>query len=353
MAFVGRVPLVTGPISVEVNDGDGGITTESRAILVNNVVPDLTATGSSAGIAGQPYVLTLADLVDSGTDALLADGISVDWGDGTVTTHDAPGNITHVYSTVGSFNIGISLTDEDGSHANVTAVSVDVQALATRIVTIGDAPERLSGRGDQWINAWTDPEVSITHKADFTNAAETWSAAKLSSLSPQALAGGDIYSGDLGVSGQSAATSPIRQEIDGKEVLRISLSEETTALTLHLSRFFAQDDGSSFVESGRVRLLDAAGESVGETVFHADTLGGLKEINVTSELVFTAIELNAGIYNGTEFVFGGYGNADGSFGSAITMDSGGMQHGSDFAVDSVMFQLPVLGVPAGAADLAA
>jgi len=169
-------------------------------------------------------------------------------------------------------------------------------------------------------------------------------------VSPQTLAGGDIYTGDLGVSGQSQATSSVRQEVDGKEALRFALTDPAdtaTGLTLYLSRLFAQDDGGAFVESGRMRLLDAAGTVVGESVFRADSASGLKQISLASNAGFTAIELNAGVYDGTDFIFGGYANADGSFGSAVTTDGGGAKHGSDFMVDAVEFQLPVLGVPAG------
>jgi hypothetical protein len=235
----------------------------------------------------------------------------------------------------------------------VATADVNIVAPEIRTVEIGNAPDRLSGRGDQWMNAWTDADVSISHKADSTDAAEAWSAVKLSSLSPQGLAGGDVYAGDLGVSGQSAVTSTVRQEIDGKEGLRIDLGQEANALTLHLSRFFAQDDGTPLVESGRVRLLSEDGSLVDETVFHADSLNGFKEVRLVSSSTFTAIELNAGAYDGSEFVFGGYANADGSFGSGIIMDGTGTQHGSDFLVDALALQFPVLGVPADAGDLAA
>jgi hypothetical protein len=340
-------------IMVEADDGEGGITTQSRIVQVDNVAPDLNVTGSTTGQVGQPYELTLSSLVDPGIDTLVQDGISVDWGDGTVTTHDALGDITHVYSGSGAFSISVSLTDEDGVHTGVATADVNIVAPEIRTVEIGNAPDRLSGRGDQWMNAWTDADVSISHKADSTDAAEAWSAVKLSSLSPQGLAGGDVYAGDLGVSGQSAVTSTVRQEIDGKEGLRIDLGQEANALTLHLSRFFAQDDGTPLVESGRVRLLSEDGSLVDETVFHADSLNGFKEVRLVSSSTFTAIELNAGAYDGSEFVFGGYANADGSFGSGIIMDGTGTQHGSDFLVDALALQFPVLGVPADAGDLAA
>jgi hypothetical protein len=167
----------------------------------------------------------------------------------------------------------------------------------------------------------------------------------LTGLSPQSLAGGDVYAGDLGVSGQSAATSSVRQEIDGKEALRFDLAQSATALTVHLSRLFTQDDGSPFVESGLLRLLDAAGKVVTETSFHASGTTGTMVVTLTSDTAFSAIELSAGVYDGSNFVYGGYAQADGSFASAVTTDASGNRHGSDFMVDKIDFQVPLVGIP--------
>ena len=99
---------------------------------------------------------------------------------------------------------------------------------------------------------------------------------KFDAINAQLLSGGDVYSGDLGVSGQAAATSTVRQELDGHEALRFSLADEASAVSLNLSRFYVNDDGGVLVESGRLRLIDAGGEVVGETTFRADSLDGGK-----------------------------------------------------------------------------
>lgn len=332
-------------VTVSLTDVAGETVNDSFAVMVNNVAPDLTATGNTTGMVGQLYTLALSNLIDPGTDTLADNGISVNWGDGSSSSYSALGNVTHSFATTGSFNVAVSLTDEDGSYANVAGLSVDIQPVLTQTVTIGNAPERQSGFGGQWAAAWTNPEISIVHKADVTNTSEAWSAVKFSGVSPQKLAGGDVFAGDLGVSGQSVATSNVRQEIDGTEGLRFDLGHEASALTLYLTHLFTQDDGSAYVECGRLRLLDAAGNVVGESLFQADNTNGTKQISVTSDVNFTAVELVAGVMDGNAFVFGGYANADGSFGSAVTTDTSGVKHGSDFLVDAVQFELPVLGVP--------
>jgi len=56
--------------------------------------------------------------------------------------------------------------------------------------------------------------------------------------------------------------------------------------------------------------------------------------------------LVAGAYDSAgTFVYGGYSTAADTFGSAITTDSAGKLHGSDFLVDSMEFAITLVGVP--------
>lgn len=346
----GPVNATVRTISVTANDGDGGSTVQTKTVHVNNVAPLAAVTGPNSTTAGSIYTLAVGTVFDPGTDTRT--GYSIDWGDGTSVNVSpsqwaaALGSFSHTFGSANpTSTIVVRATDEDGTFdLGSQLVTVDTPI---RTLQIGDAPTRQSGAGGQWAAAWTDPDVSVAHKADYTNAVQAWSAATFTGVSSQTLAGGDIYTGDLGVSGQSQATSSVRQEIDGQEALRFDLTDPAdaaTGLTLYLSRLFAQDDGGTFMESGRVRLLDATGTVVGEKLFSADSTSGLKQISLTSNAAFTAIELNAGVYSGTDFIFGGYANANGSFGSAVTTDAGSAKHGSDFMIDAVEFQLAFMGV---------
>ncbi|GAB1459287.1 hypothetical protein MASR2M50_10610 [Thauera sp.] len=72
-------------ITVTVSDEDGGSSTTTKTVTVNNVAPTIDATGATTATAGLAYTLDLSNYLDPGADTLLADGIEVDWGDGTVT----------------------------------------------------------------------------------------------------------------------------------------------------------------------------------------------------------------------------------------------------------------------------
>ena len=97
-----------------------------------------------------------------------------------------------------------------------------------------------------------------------------------------------------------------------------------------------------------VRMLaahKADGTVVAETTFSATSAAGTQQVSLGSAAGFSHVELSAGAYDGTDFVFGGYQDGAGHFGSAITTDGAGIQHGSDFLVDWVEFDFPIVGVP--------
>ncbi|CAG0958188.1 hypothetical protein ANAEL_00462, partial [Anaerolineales bacterium] len=73
----GPVNATARTVNVTISDEDGGSSSPSKVVTVNNVAPDLTASGSATGMAGQAYTLALSNLIDPGADALLPNGISV------------------------------------------------------------------------------------------------------------------------------------------------------------------------------------------------------------------------------------------------------------------------------------
>ena len=326
-----------------------GVTTAqaSLEITVTNTAP-VAQDDSYTVKAGQ--TLTVAAL-----DGLLANDSDVDGDALTVISYSAPANGALNIVTDGSFeytpNAGftgvetITYTISDGVTTATASLEVVVEpAIEPEIVRIGDAPTRVSSANPTAIaDAWMGEHVlAIEHKANVTNAAEAWSAVSFSGVNTTTLAGVDHYSGDLGVSGQSVATSSVRQEIDGTEALRIRLDAEATKVTVDLSRFYLNDEGSVHAESGRLRLLDADGNVVGETVFHADSSTGSKTFSLELEAGFQAIELSAGTYDGTDFVFGGYADADGNFSTGV-YEQGGKLFGSDFLIDWVEFEFQPIG----------
>lgn len=343
-----------GPVSLnyDVMDGNGGsIAATQHFVLL--AVDDIAVVGSADVTVQETNaplvingVLSISD-IDSPASFVAQPGSGGNYGTFTLGTDGAwsyKAKLAYDY-----LNVGDSLKDSfqvKASDGTTSSVSVTIAGTAdTTTVHLGDAPTAQSGTGGQWAQAWSQTGYSLSHKSDHTNSAEAWSAVKLSGVSSQLLTGGDIYAGDLGVSGQSAATSTIRQEIDGKEALRVNLPTAADCVTLKLSRLFTNDDGTALSESGLLRLLDAAGQVVAEKAFYADSSSGAKTVTLAAASGFTSLELIAGAFDGAgSFKYGGYSTAAGDFGGAVSTDSAGKSHGSDFLVDSMDFAVTLVGV---------
>ncbi|SCZ84884.1 hypothetical protein NSMM_300003 [Nitrosomonas mobilis] len=332
-------------VSVTVTDVAGDSDTQQFQLGVNNVAPVIALHGADSVNVGASYTLDLGAVTDPGQDTVTS--YIVNWGDGSSDTFSNAGQVTHAYADPGNNTISVDLVDEDGTHTNAGSLGVQVNDdVVVETVRIGDAPMRIT-KIAQLVDAWSDPVVdTIVHKADAGNPNEAWSAVTPGILSTQFLAGGDLYAGDLGVSGRSVATSSIAQELDGTETLRFEFTQAASAVTVSLSRLFSNDESSIFSESGRLRLFDADGDVVGETTFVADTSNGKQLVSVASEAKFTAVEFNAGAYDGGEFSFGGLASTSGEFATDIFADASGKLYGSDYLIDWIepTFEISLVGV---------
>jgi len=333
----GAINATDHTINVTVSDEDGGSSSQNQVVTVNNVAPTIALSGANHVNEDALYTLNLGVISDPGQDTV--SNYSVNWGDGLTSDFTATqvaalaGQVTHIYADGPAHRtINVGLTDGDGEFDNAGSFGVDVYG----VVKLGDAPVNLnSSNPNAWINAWTKTDIGIQHKADYISAAEPWSAITKNALGSSTLAGGDLFAGDLGVSGQNAATSSVKQEIDGHEALRFTLTDLAGEASINLSRFYQHDDGSQvYSESGRLEAFNGS-TLVGELNFTADNANGTKLITLQVDQGFDSLVLTAGDYNGDHFVFGAYAKDDGSFGSD-PYQTGATQHGSDFLVDIVL-----------------
>jgi hypothetical protein len=334
---------VDGPnslvVAVTVTDITGETVTDSFNLTINNQAPTLTLSGAVEVAEDVNYTLNLGDVKDPGTDTVKK--YVVHWGDGIDTDTTVGGSVIHSYANPGNYAIKVDLSDEDGSYLAVATKNLKV----VPVIKLGDATGRPTlADPNVWAPFWTNPKVGITHKADITDAKESWSAVQLNAVAPTTFAGGDLSNGELGVSGRNAATSTTQQEIQGKEGLRFVLTEAASKVVLNLTQFYVDDDAntSNYNEAGRVQLLNSVGVMLKELVFTADSVAGAKQVSLQSDVAFTSVILTAGSYdNAHNFVFGAYNNDSGTMATAPYTLSGGL-HGSDFLVDSV--ELTLVGV---------
>ncbi len=335
----------TPTITVDLVDEDGTYEdVAALSITVNNVAPTVDLAGDPDVDLGSPYTLNLSNLVDPGDDTV--DEYIIDWGDGNSQTVNSFGDVDHAYAAPGDYTISVDIVDEDGTFEDVASLDMMVNDVAAEVVRIGDAPVRqYRSTPTAWEDAWSHPDVAISHKADVDDGAEAWSSITWSSRSSHTLAGGDIL-GDLGVSGQTVP-SGYRQEIDGTEGLKFDLlGDMATRVTIDVSRMYANDDGANY-EAGRLQAFDDAGNLVDEVVFSAADSGHQQQATLEAAEGFSSIVVSAGAYDDTTFVFGGYVDEAGDFTTAPYVSSS--QKGSDFMLEAVEFEFgPIIALLAPA-----
>jgi uncharacterized delta-60 repeat protein len=124
--------------TLTVSDGQGGSTSDSLVVTVNNVAPTLTLSGASAVNEGSTYTLSLA-ASDPGQDTIAK--WTITWGDGNVQTVSGnPGSVSHTYAD-GPLTVTISATatDEDGTYNAGNSVNVTVNNVAPTASLSGPA----------------------------------------------------------------------------------------------------------------------------------------------------------------------------------------------------------------------
>ncbi|HRN82949.1 PKD domain-containing protein, partial [Nitrosomonas europaea] len=122
----GPVNATPHTITVTADDGDGGVTQQSRSVTVHNVAPTLAISGAASQVQGNAYVLSLGAVTDPGVDTVTS--YIVNWGDGNISSYDNAGEVSHIYASTGDFIITVGLIDEDGTHAEVATQAVAVTA---------------------------------------------------------------------------------------------------------------------------------------------------------------------------------------------------------------------------------
>ena len=145
-------------LELTVTDGTGGTATDRVAVDVTNVAPHVSLTHGDSFAGGVTQVN--GALTDAGW--LDTHSATVDWGDGTtdhvdVTTGGAGWGTffgSHVYRQAGSFDVVVTLTDDDGGqdtarvdHLEVaTPVAVWANATGSRSLNWGGGSGEIQGR---------------------------------------------------------------------------------------------------------------------------------------------------------------------------------------------------------------
>ncbi|WP_348681074.1 beta strand repeat-containing protein [Alteromonas mediterranea] len=235
-------------ISVQIVNDEGTFDGGTVDVTINNVAPTLALTGALTSIQNTAYTLNLGAIIDPGDDTIVANGITVNWGDGTTETYSSVGDVSHTYTTVGDFTISVSLEDEDGTFSDVATQAVSVSAPADTVDVASQA------------DAVIDEGDTFTRTINFTDGEDN---------------------------GAAGYTVDIDWDNDGN----VDETFATTSSSFDVSKVFA--DGAS-VQTVSITVTDEAGESDTEAfdvtvdnVAPVSSISGPIEVNEGTEAIYT------------------------------------------------------------------
>lgn len=110
---INRVYPDDGVFTITATVNDGQATAQGTATLtVNDVLPIVPLSGSGPVEADALYTLTIGNPIDPGADQYTA--FRINWGDGSTTTVNSPGNVNKVYKVFGNYTISVTAIDDAG-----------------------------------------------------------------------------------------------------------------------------------------------------------------------------------------------------------------------------------------------
>jgi Ca2+-binding RTX toxin-like protein len=123
-------------VSVTLMSGDGASTSGATSVQVLDVAPTAGLSGPSLGVPGQPRTFTFFASSPSPSDQAAGFTYVIDWGDGSAVqvVSATPGNgagftLEHVYTRLGAFAVGVTVTDADGASSALSTQSITVAAV--------------------------------------------------------------------------------------------------------------------------------------------------------------------------------------------------------------------------------
>ncbi|MEO1006930.1 MAG: PKD domain-containing protein, partial [Cyanobacteria bacterium J06638_38] len=120
-------------VTITVTDGDGGSTSQTLDVTVNNIAPSITEVDGKTTLNEGEAVNYSAVATDPGDDELT---YTWNFGDGTEqsTVNSQQSTVEHTYTQNGDYRIEVTVSDEDGA-ATVSNLDVTVNNVAPIIDT--------------------------------------------------------------------------------------------------------------------------------------------------------------------------------------------------------------------------
>jgi PKD repeat protein len=144
-------------VVLTVTDKDGGVTTQTTAVKVDNVTPVIVSITKPTQLSeGQAF-----EFKATATDAGVNDTLTYSWNFGDNTTAVAGQNAIHTFADNGNYNVILTVTDKDGGvTTQTTAVKVD--NVAPVIVSVTKPTQLNEGQAFEFKAMATDVGIKDT-----------------------------------------------------------------------------------------------------------------------------------------------------------------------------------------------
>jgi len=131
----------TYTVTLTVDDGHGGTSTDTLTVNVANVAPTASISGPDTGVRGQTRTFTLGAGDPSAVDQAAAFTFTINWGDGNIETVSGPDGTqaSHAFATTGTRTVSVTARDKDGGTSGPVQQSITIKAvdLQGTILAIG------------------------------------------------------------------------------------------------------------------------------------------------------------------------------------------------------------------------
>jgi large repetitive protein len=145
-------------VVLTVTDKDGAVTTQTTAVKVDNVAPNIVSIAKPAQINEGQAVEFKATATDPGVNDTLT--YSWNFGDGTAATNGQ--NATHTFADNGNYNVILTVTDKDGAVTSTQAIPVKFDNVAPTIVSITKPAQINEGQAVEFKATATDAGIKDT-----------------------------------------------------------------------------------------------------------------------------------------------------------------------------------------------
>jgi large repetitive protein len=151
-------------VVLTVTDKDGGVTTQTTAVKVDNVAPVVVSIFKPAQINEGQAVEFKATATDVGAN----DTLTYVWNFGDNTNLVSGQNVTHTFIDNGNYNVVLTVTDKDGA-ATTKSEAVKVDNVLPSIVNVTKPAKINEGQSAQFSATATDPGSidTLTYKWNF------------------------------------------------------------------------------------------------------------------------------------------------------------------------------------------